>query len=733
MNRQHYKQYNIAQNAYSHANTSDCNNYNQQQGWYAEQYYQPYNHHQQQHYENYLNYPSAVNLGNHNQHDHQQHYRNYKHNQISSSSHLNGPNFQYSHNNKWGNKNQKKRSHEYVDLPIQTNSSQTVSPEPKKMTRHHQNQSQQTTTFTSQCKVANQQKWQNKTKNHTNIHYEKFSEEKAKDWTDKFEQMIHLLSNCRAGEEVRIIISVLQPNRSSWVEIKNQVVNDLSKTMTPLNFEKILMFGSTLTELDFHGSDLDFFIQLKNAPKDENELKEVLKQASKQTRYLQGSNFQVICMIPHARVPLIRLMHKERKVICDVNFNSKFGYYNSYFIAHILKYDRRIKELAIILKLWSKSHRIASQMILSNYCLVMLLFFYLQNNENPMLDTIYNNQRSKNQMILDLKYKWNFYFNDNINKSFNNHQSLRELLIGFFEFYDKLNFKNYIVSLYTGKLIKRSDFEKLPELEDFRNLLKENNLKPLQYDNVDTFVVQDGFELNLNIGSKVKKHTEAFFEYIKLSYEKCIELKDKPFSELLINLFTDIKISKKVSNESKNKNKKSFQMKFHVLAGDLKLCQDILTQYNKDKILTMEDQQKFYFDNFVEHTEKFLKEIYLCTVLPELSGEKSNSNVMEKKFKVILPVDTINGRKKMIFKDDDSVNTEKLLSKKLFEKKTPLDLDIFINISSADKGKTIDIDMFDNHANKKTSILTFGNYFSINVPLALKYFLRKLWCEVMKN
>jgi hypothetical protein len=367
-----------------------------------------------------------------------------------------------------------------------------------------------------------------------------------------------------------------------------------------------------------------------------------------------------------------------------------------------------------------------------------------------MLKTIYENQKERSPMVLDLNYKWNFYFNDDINKTCLNQMSLRELLVGFFEFYEKMNYKDYVISLFTGTLIKREDFDTLPELEEFRNLLRVNNLQPLKVDNPETFTVQDGFELNLNIGTKVKKHTDALLEYIKLSYEKCTELKDEPFSELLTKLYTDIKIAKKESE--KNKNKKKFAMKIHSIAGDLKVtfeisfslvphalkqfslqtCQDILLHHDKDKIYSAEDQQKFFFDHVVEYTEKFLEEVYLCTIVPEIL-EEPRANDMQTKFRVVQQFDTINGRKKLSFKDEETLEAEKVLSSKMLEKKIPLDLDILLAISSADKGKTVEIDMFDNNPNKKSSLLAFGNYFSINIAPALKFYLKRRWDEITKN
>lgn len=148
---------------------------------------------------------------------------------------------------------------------------------------------------------------------------------------------------------------------------------------------------------------------------------------------------------------------------------------------------------------------------------------------------------------------------------------------------------------------------------------------------------------------------------------------------------------------------------------------------NPSKVYSAEDQQKFFYEHALEYTQIFLKDYYLCRVIPEISDENQPKQ-MQARLKVILQFDTINGRKKMSFKDDESCTAEKTLSSKMLEKKINLDLDCLMVISSKDKGKTIDIDMFDyNNVTKKSSLLSFGNYFSINIATALKYYLKKRW------
>lgn len=389
-------------------------------------------------------------------------------------------------------------------------------------------------------------------------------------WNALFTEALKNIDNCKPGDEVNILLSTLQSSRVSWIKLREMIYNDLYNLLEPLLIQKLSLFGSTLTGLDFFGSDLDFHVQLKTPPADKEEVKRVINHAGR----LAGGyrkNFRTIIKITSARVPIIRLLHQQTNVTCDVNFTSQFGYYNSCFIATILGFDTRIRDLAVILKLWSKSHKISERMIISNYCLLVLLIFYLQNLEQPMLDSIKNNQTSRNPIILDEKFKWNVFFNDHINLTRNNQLTLRQLLLGFFQYYDTLDFVNNIVCIYSGKLIRRDEFEKHPDFENYREVIS-NDVPPLKFDSPQHFVVQDGFELNLNIGIKSAYNVTVFFDTIKASLKNCLDLKDEPFSKLLTKIFTDIIPQKKKNSATKEKvREKKFMITIHSVAEDMKV------------------------------------------------------------------------------------------------------------------------------------------------------------------
>lgn len=146
--------------------------------------------------------------------------------------------------------------------------------------------------------------------------------------------------------------------------------------------------------------------------------------------------------------------------------------------------------------------------------------------------------------------------------------------------------------------------------------------------------------------------------------------------------------------------------------------------------MTPEDQQKYFFDHAVENTKKFLQEIYLCTLIPDIS---ETSNPFSARFKVVLQIDTINGRKKINYKDENTIKAELSLSKKMAEKGIRFDLDALMVILSKDKGKTVEFEIYDENSAGKSALQNFGNYFSINILTALRYYLKKKADEIVNS
>lgn len=120
-------------------------------------------------------------------------------------------------------------------------------------------------------------------------------------------------------------------------------------------------------------SDFDFFIELNimNAKP-----ASVIGKAMNILR--QTGNFTNFLPISHARVPILKCYHIRTGYQCDINFSDSYGILNSPIVARLLVFDHRIYVLATILKYWTKVHDCAGKNRISNYGIVWMLLFYLQ-------------------------------------------------------------------------------------------------------------------------------------------------------------------------------------------------------------------------------------------------------------------------------------------------------------------------------------------------------------------
>jgi hypothetical protein len=142
---------------------------------------------------------------------------------------------------------------------------------------------------------------------------------KEKEWNELFNQTLSLLQSSKPGDEINVLLTYLQPSRATCERTQKQITDDLKQILQPLGIDRVYVFGSSLTGLDFIGSDIDFHVQVKTPPTNEDERKQVINKAAKQTRYFHGHGFRIIYTIQHARVPLIRLLHTPTNTTCDVN------------------------------------------------------------------------------------------------------------------------------------------------------------------------------------------------------------------------------------------------------------------------------------------------------------------------------------------------------------------------------------------------------------------------------
>lgn len=274
----------------------------------------------------------------------------------------------------------------------------------------------------------------------------------------------------------------------------------------------------------FLDSDFDFFIELTRVPLNAKPAS-VIGKAMNILR--QNGNFTNFLPISHARVPILKCYHIRTGYQCDINFSDSYGILNSPIVARLLTFDARIYVVATILKYWTKVHDCAGKNRISNYAIVWMLLFYLQQMPNPIVPPIYEFQKRVPPYHVN---GYNFAFDERVPNQTTNQSRCSELLRGFFKFYSEFEYETQIISPLFGKAFRKSHIlaKTVPELAGYYELLSLNpNLSPMQLNK--RICIQDPFEITHSIPGVI---ANLEFQKILCKFEYAAEIID---SELRSN------------------------------------------------------------------------------------------------------------------------------------------------------------------------------------------------------
>ncbi|XP_058178336.1 terminal uridylyltransferase Tailor-like [Anopheles ziemanni] len=366
------------------------------------------------------------------------------------------------------------------------------------------------------------------------------------------ESLLQTLRTCPEGKELQALISALQPSARDIEMELNSVKDDLLLVL-PISYDytSIYEFGSIKSGLLFRDSDLDFYIHFRQGRKErEEQIRLIHIVCANMTR---KGTFKDIIKILRAKMPLLQAVHVRTNRRCDINFSNDRGWYNSMFLRAVMRFDPRIYQLAMIIKFWARrAHIFTVQKQMNSYGLLMMMIFFLQTLDLPVLSSVENMQRD---IPRDPYGAWNLAYPMQIRYKTCNVSTVRELLVSFFKFYAEFDFSKNLISPFTGRLCSlRALKEKtIPEQAAYYRAVEREDYPEISCGPFVT--IQDPFELNLNVGKLMRM--KRLYEQLSLSfrhaYAMCLAQQYNTFSKLLISLYTDTKRHQKPKRKTKNK------------------------------------------------------------------------------------------------------------------------------------------------------------------------------------
>ncbi|XP_041981365.1 speckle targeted PIP5K1A-regulated poly(A) polymerase-like [Aricia agestis] len=274
-------------------------------------------------------------------------------------------------------------------------------------------------------------------------------------------------------------------------------------------------FGSLTTGLGMKGSDADCLVQgVQQDQHTVNRARNLLRQ--------YPTTFRQIISIPTAHTPIVKFLHVPTNTRADLSFKTTLGVRNSRLLAFLLHADTRAAPVAVAVKYWGKVAGFTGSGKLTNYALVMMVLFYLQQRILPPVCKL---QSAATEHMVD---GWDTGFDARYEAlpPTTCDATIADLIGGFFEFYDAFNFERDVVNPYLGRPVERAVFadpaQLPPEYDLYRRNLEQEVASPLR--TRTALCVQDPFEHSHNVASMLSAaradEMKAYIAFAAAAYQR---------------------------------------------------------------------------------------------------------------------------------------------------------------------------------------------------------------------
>ncbi|XP_071528060.1 poly(A) RNA polymerase, mitochondrial-like [Panulirus ornatus] len=234
----------------------------------------------------------------------------------------------------------------------------------------------------------------------------------------------------------------------------------------------VLPFGSSVNSFGNINCDLDMALDLSSISSEENTQRLVFQAkkypAAARSRFRLQRHMEVISgiidnfvpgcsqvrKILNARVPIIKYRQDLTGVDCDLSMSNRSGFYMSQMLYMYGSMDPRVRPIVFAVRRWARDRHITSPYAgrwVTNFSLTVMVLFYLMNVSPPVITSLHslNINSDPDDEADDVKFIFPRNLIDLVVNE--NKDSLETLLRGFFEFYDKFNFRERGLSIVHGK------------------------------------------------------------------------------------------------------------------------------------------------------------------------------------------------------------------------------------------------------------------------------------------
>lgn len=210
---------------------------------------------------------------------------------------------------------------------------------------------------------------------------------------DPYGLPIFIASLADQESEIWSLVEYLRPTAEESKD-RLDLFRSISK-ITDLLFagSQLARFGSSVNGFSLRSADLDFCLFVENkedscSSSSTSFSSDVLSRLGSELS--KNGRFSQVKVLLRARVPIIKLKDTLTGISCDIGVNNRLALHNTRLLQLYGQIDPRVIPLALVVKWWAKKRSMNDSYrgTLSSYCLLMMLIFYLQQEEHPVLPAL---------------------------------------------------------------------------------------------------------------------------------------------------------------------------------------------------------------------------------------------------------------------------------------------------------------------------------------------------------
>lgn len=238
--------------------------------------------------------------------------------------------------------------------------------------------------------------------------------------------------------------------------VRDHILQDL-QTFVRRHFTgaKLQLFGSSKNGFGFRQSDLDICMMLEGQDSiDDDDYIRIIESLARQLKKHAG--LKSILPITTAKVPIVKFYHVQTGLEGDISLYNTLALHNTHLLASYAAIDKRVKTLCYVMKVFAKMCDIgdASRGSLSSYAYTLMVLFYLQQRNPPVIPVLQEIFDGKNKPEI-LVEGWNVYFFDDLSALPSrwqhygkNTETVGELWLGLLRFYtEDFDFREHVVCI----------------------------------------------------------------------------------------------------------------------------------------------------------------------------------------------------------------------------------------------------------------------------------------------